>query len=260
MGAPDMLRKRRWVVALLKRARKWGMVGLAALALAMPLAGLAKPEPRVFKPGRYRLADGVVRRGSLCLVSDNELLVKSADTAQAKKYAAVEVQNFVMAADSFTVLRGLDVVVNEVLTRYNYAMVQVCLASPAMTLYRLEGPMDVRVMPNEVLAKYLLRGAAGGAIGMGTGILADKINNVPSADGFQEKTLTLLLWQQGSGPVLTLQPKTRLACARIKAAIADDAALRNAVNPLNPATLTSEAMLNILTQYFARAITRHPTP
>ena len=84
---------------------------------------------------------------------------------------------------------------------------------------------------------------------MGTDMLVDKITNVPSAEGYQEKTLTLLLWQQGPGPVLTFQPKTRLA--RIKVAIADDAALRNAVNPLNSATLTGEVMLNILTQYFA---------
>ena len=40
--------------------------------------------------------------------------------------------------------------------------------------------------------------------------------------------------------------------------LADYAALRNAVNPLNPATLTSAAMLNILTQYFARTLTRRP--
>ena len=211
MGAPDMLRKRRWVVALLKRARKWGMVGLAALALATPLAGLAKPGPRVFKPGRYPLADGIVRRGSLCLVSDHALLVKSADTAPAKKCAAVEVQNFVVAADSFAVRRGLDVGVNDVLTRHNYAMEQVCPARPATTLHRLEGPMDVRVMPNEVLAKYLLRGGAGGAIGLG--MLADKITNEPPADGFQEKTLALLLWQPGFWPVLAPQPKARLAGA-----------------------------------------------
>ena len=78
--------------------------------------------------------------------------------AQAEKCAVVEVQDFVMAADSFTVLRGLDVVVNDVLTRYNYAMAQVCLASPAMTLYRLEEPIDVRVMPNEVLRQVFALG------------------------------------------------------------------------------------------------------
>ena len=255
-----MLRKYKQKMKLVSQARKWAMPLMVALTLAMPRLVLAKPEPRVFKAGRYRLADGVLHRGQLCLVSDNELLIRGADTEQAKKYAAVDVQHFVIAADSFAVLHELDLLVNDVGTRYNHAMVQVCLAGNALKLYRFQGTMDVRILPNEMLARNILRGAAGGAVGIATGAVADKVSGAPSTGDFEEKNVVLLLLQRGTDPIATLQPKTKRALELLRATIADDVALTHSVRALSPLKLTDEAIQNVLTQYFARAITRQPKP
>ncbi|MCC3151653.1 hypothetical protein Q3A66_01720 [Hymenobacter sp. BT770] len=232
---------------------------LLFLALVVSFAVMAKPEPQVFKTGHYRLADGVVRHGLLCLVSDNELLVKSPDSTQPKKYAAVAVKNFVMAADSFTVLRDFDVEVNGVVTRYPYSMVQVCVAGNALKVYRIEGPMDVLITQKDVLDKNILRGAASGAIGIATGMMADKMNGV-SPGNFKQQTLSLFLMQQTGGPLVTLQPKTRRALDVVKATIADDAELSKSFRTMSSMTLTNESILNVLTHYHARAIIRQTKP
>ena len=71
------------------------------LLLVLPLLSPAKPKPTpvVYQEGHYRLANGTRWRGHLCLVGDNDLLIAATDTTQAKKLAAAEVKNFVIAAD-----------------------------------------------------------------------------------------------------------------------------------------------------------------
>ena len=65
-----------------------------------------------------------------------------------------------MATDSFVVLRNIELVVNDVLTRYPTAMVQVCQLAGQLELYRLRGPMDVYLSTRS--SKEGLMGAAGG--------------------------------------------------------------------------------------------------
>ena len=229
---------------------------LVAAASALSFVG-PKPVPRVFSPGHYCLADGVRHQGQLCLVSDNELLVKSADTARPRLFAAVEVKNFVIAADSFTVLRNIDLVVNEVITRYSSTMVQVCLPGHALRLYRLRGAMDVLAKTMDPFAKNVLRGVSGGALGIAGGLLADDLARTP-ANGFKEQTMTLMLLQLPGGAVETLQPKTPQARVRIEAAIADNAELSKRVHRTNSMYLTDERILEIFGQYFAGSASTGP--
>lgn len=238
-----------------------GLTGLLTLALTAPAAAPPKPAPRVFRAGHYRLADGVRRPGHLYLVSDNELLVRSTDTARIKKYAAVEVKNFVMAADSFAVLRNVDVVVNEVVSRYPYAMVQVCLPAGGLALYRLQGPMEVYSSTNGSKTALwgvsgLRNGLAGAVVGAATGAMLDK----NSGQYKEQEMIVFLLRSPGSLALQTLQPKTRSACDLIKATVADDAASSASVRHLNAPVCTPETILDVLRKYSARATARQSKP
>ncbi len=231
------------------------LLQLLVLLLALPHTLLAKPLPKVFKAGHYRLADGVLRKGTLCLVSDNELLVKSADTARIKKYAAVDVKNFVIATDSFAVLRGLDIVVNEVVTRYSYAMVQVLQASPALRTYRFQGPLEVFAAPMNPVTKNILRGVAGGAVGVATGMLADELTGA-SEGKFKAQVVRLVLVQQGAGAVLTIQPGAPNTREAVEKLVADDAELKAYVHRIPRAELTADRIEDVFAKYLSRATAR----
>lgn len=247
----------------MKRSKLFETAGRTLLitVLAVSAAAAAKPTPRVFRVGHYRLADGIVRTGQLCLVSDNELLVKSADTARIKKYAAVEVKNFVVATDSFVVLRNIDVVVNEVVSRYPSAMVQVCRPAGRLELHQLRGPMEVYGSTNGSKTALwgvsgLRNGLAGAVVGAATGAMLDK-----NSGQFKEQEMTVFLLRRPGTPALqTLQPKTRSACDLLRATVADDAALSASVRYLSASSCTPETILNVLTQYAARATTNLPKP
>ncbi|MBF9143680.1 hypothetical protein [Hymenobacter properus] len=151
------------------------------LATTQVLAAGPKPKPPVFAPGHYRLADGISRTGILCLVSDNELLVKDEGVAEPQHFAAVQVKNFVIGVDSFTVLRKFDVVINGVVAHYPCAMVRVYQAAQGLELYGLKGTMDVYSAPPGTQASMLqgaganLRyGLLGVAVGAAGGALLEK--------------------------------------------------------------------------------------
>ena len=236
---------------------KWLLLSRVLLLLGWPVFGAqaanGQPEPRVFKAGHYRLADGLVHAGALCLVSDNELLVKKDDAAEPQHFAASQVRNFVIEADSFTVLRKFEVVVNGVLTRYPCAMVRVCLPTSGLELYCMQGPMDVYTSVNG--SSGALRGAgmgiryglAGVAVGAATGALLDK-----NPGEFQEQVMTVYLLRAPGNPELqTLQPKTREARDRMEITMADQPQLAKKVHQTYPSLLTSEKMLMLFASYEA---------
>jgi hypothetical protein len=227
---------------------------LGALATAQTLAAGSKPEPRVFKPGHYRLADGVSRAGSLCLVSDNELLVKDEAATEPQRFAAVQVRNFVIGADSFTVLRKFDVVLNGVVTPYPCAMVRVCQAGGGLELYGLRGAMDVYTAPNSSgagaargAALGMRNGLAGVAVGAATGALLEK-----KTGAYEEKVLTVLLLRTATHPELqTLQPQTKSAHDLLEALMVDQPELSKKVHRLFPSAFTPEKMVELIVQYSA---------
>lgn len=207
--------------------------------------------PRTYRSGHYRLANGIRQEGQLCLVSDNELLIKVSDTARVKQYAAVHLQNFVIATDSFTVLRDLDVCVNGVVTRYPSAMVQVLGPGPAWPVYRLSGPMNV--FPEQVnpAVRHVLRGISGGAVGIAGGLLADEIAST-SAKRFKNQTMSLLVLRATPDrPLETLQPQTTTARTRLQALAAGNAELTARLRKTPYYLLKEELMLVLLAQYFA---------
>lgn len=221
-----------------------------------PLAWAQKGKqqyPPVYLPGHYWLADGIRREGLLCLVSDNELLVKSADTARSKQYAAVHVRNFVIAADSFTVLRNIDVNVNSVITRYPSAMVQVIRPVQFMPLYRLRGPMDVFAPPTDQATLMVLRGISGGAAGIAGGMLADEMRS-NSAKRSKEKMMTLwVLRPTPESPLETIQPQTAAARTRLLALVASNGQLAAQLQKMPGYSLTEGEILRILGQFFVSA-------
>ena len=222
------------------------------LAFALPTwAQKPQNEPVVFRAGHYRLADGVRHEGQLCLMSDNELLVKSADTARTRRYAAVQLRDFVIAADSFTVLRNIDVTVNDVITRYPSAMVQVMLPGQALPLYRLSGPMEVFPKQANPAVRHALRGVSGGAVGIAAGLLADDIaSNSPKRS--KEQTLALLVLRATpNAPLETQQPQTTAARTRLQALVAGNAELTARLRKTPAYLLKEEEMLAIFRQYFA---------
>ncbi len=90
-------------------------------------------------------------------------------------------------------------------------------------------------------------------------MVAGKMNG-ESPGNFKEQRVTLFLLQQATGPMVTLQPKTRRALDVIKLTIADDAELSKSFRAMSSMSLTSESIYNILTHYHARAIIRQNKP
>lgn len=236
---------RRWRNLL--GAAVFGMLATASVAAAGP-----KPKPPVFKPGHYRLTDGVSRPGKLCLLSDNELLVKDETTAEPQHFAAVQVRNFVIGTDSFTVLRKFNVVLNGVVTPYPCAMVRVYQAGGGVELYGLHGAMDVYTAPNSAgngaargAAMGLRNGLAGMAVGAAVGALVEKQSGT-----YEEKVLTVLLLKTPVQPVFqTLQPKTKSALDLLEAAIADQPELCKDVHRMYTSDCTTEKMVEVVAQY-----------
>ena len=207
-----------------------------------------QPLP-VFLPGHYWLADGIRREGHLCLLSDNELLVKSADTARSKSYAAVHVRNFVIATDSFTVLRNIDVNVNDVITRYPSAMVQVIRPIQAVPFYRLRGPMEVYAQPVNPNALAVLRGISGGAVGIAGGMLADEISS-NSPKRFKEQVLTLCVFRTTpTSSFEALQPLTVSAHNRLLALVAGNAPLAKRLRKQFVYSLTENSIMEMVSVY-----------
>ena len=227
---------------------------LGVLTTAQAVAAGPKPEPRVFKTGHYRLADGVSRAGNLCLVSDNELLVKDESASEPQRFAAVQVKNFVIGTDSFAVLRKFDVVINGVATPYPCAMVRVYQAAGGLELYGLRGAMDVYTAPDgsgtsamRGAALGLRNGLAGVAVGAATGALLEKKTGT-----FEEQVLTVLLLRTPGHPEFqTLQAKTKSAHDLLEALTADQAELSKKVHRLFPSAFTPEKIAEIIVQYAA---------
>ncbi|MBD2721564.1 hypothetical protein [Hymenobacter armeniacus] len=221
-----------------------------ALGLLHTLAAGAKPEPRVFRPGHYRLADGVSHAGSLCLVSDNELLVKADGAVEPQRFGAVQVQNFVIGADSFAVLRKFDVVVNGVLTQYPCAMVRVHQAAGGLELYGLQGTMDVyKAAPSSqaMMLSSVGTGMSYGVAGVAGGALLQKKTGT-----YEEKVMTVLLLRTPAHPELqTLQPQSKEAHDLLQALTADQPELSKKIRRLFPSAFTPEKMVELLAQYTA---------
>ncbi len=230
-----------------------GSAFVGILATAQVVAAGPKPKPPVFKPGHYRLADGVSRAGSLCLVSDNELLVKDESAPEPQHFAAVQVRNFVIGTDSFAVLRKFDVVLNGVVAHYPCAMVRVYQAAGGVELYGLQGLMELYTAPNasgaslQGAAMGMRNGLVGVAVGAAAGGLLEKKSGT-----YAEKMLTVLLLKTPVQPVFqTLQPKTRSALDLLEAAVADQPELGKDVHRMYPSECTIEKVVELVAQYTA---------
>jgi hypothetical protein len=121
---------------------------LAALAMAffqsVPNA-CAQSAPQLPKklppavPGRIHLLDGRTLTIPLVYLDYNKIVAVDKDTK--KVYTPLEVSSFVMAQDSFIVLKDFKVAVGEDEQEYRIAFVRVGVIGPGFALYHFTGTM-----------------------------------------------------------------------------------------------------------------------
>jgi|GEM_PF-2705386 len=224
---------------------------LAGVWAAIPSSAAASnSDPQVFKPGHYRLADGLLRTGSLFLVSDNELLVKNESAAEPQRFAAVQVRNFVIGTDSFAVLRKFDVVVNGVVDHYSCAIVRVYQATGGLELYGLQGPIEVYNSPStqtvlQSLSMGLKYGLVGSAVGAAAGALRDKSNA-----RYEERMMTLLLFRPpGASELQTIIPQTKSTRSLLEKTLVGPPELKSKMQSLQTADYTNENIVRLIAYY-----------
>ena len=218
----------------------------------LPHLAAAKPPGKVpvFRPGHYRLADGTRHTGYLLVGSDNELLVKDEKWADARVLAAVQVRNCVIEADSFTVLRDFDVVLNGVAAHYPVALVQVRLPGPDVALYQITGLIDVYVKPEGLSpgGRIALAGVGRGLSGVAAALIIAGVSERPTGT-FRTETRSTYLLRHPAYPVLaTLQPNVGVTRAILTPVLADDPLLSR---ELRKARLTDERIYDLMARYVA---------
>jgi sRNA-binding regulator protein Hfq len=116
---------------------RWASALLFLLSLsAVPSYGQKPGKP---VPGRIHLLNGTTQKGQVVFVDYNK--IKLVENKNELVYTPLEAASFVMAADSFVVLRDFKVAIGEDDQEYRIAFVKVGAVGPGFALYHFLGTM-----------------------------------------------------------------------------------------------------------------------
>lgn len=108
-------------------------------------------------PGRLHLINGSNRTALLVYIDYNK--IKAIENDVESIYSPLEVSSFVIAQDSFAVLKDFNIAIGDDEQYYRIAFVQVSVAGPGFALYHFQGTMRREIQG------HLVMGAGGMAMG-----------------------------------------------------------------------------------------------
>ncbi|QIX62338.1 hypothetical protein FY528_16530 [Hymenobacter lutimineralis] len=130
-------------------------LGMLAGSAQAQYGNNALPKIITYKPGVYQLQDGSWRAGQLYADAGEHLRVRNPDDKKITEYQPNEVQTFVLALDTFRVVRGVDISARR---RLSSAFARQLYRAGSFTVFELEHsvPGAVGVLALGVTEQYSL--------------------------------------------------------------------------------------------------------